>query len=107
MDRQPSPDGPASRGSSGMGLLLGSIPHVLILVLMVLGIVDTEGDDRGYAALFGLFEIYVVPIAFIVAFVLRSTRFHRMSFGIVVSTIIGAIIVTLATLIVGDANTWE
>lgn len=107
MDHQPALSPASKRAGRGRGLALGAVPHVLILVLMVFEILKAEGTDRGYAALAGLFELYVVPIALIAAFVLRATRFWPLSSGLVISTLVGALIVVLVMLIVGNGNTWD
>lgn len=107
MDHRPSPSSASKRAGRGLGLALGAAPHVLILALMVLEILNAEGTDRGYAALAGLFELYVVPIALIAAFVLRATRFRPLSSGLVISTLVGTLIVVLAMLVVGNGSTWD
>ena len=74
---------------------------------MVLEILKAEGTDRGYAALAGLFELYVVPTALIAAFVLRATRFRPLSSGLVISTLVAALVVVLAMLVVGNGSAWD
>ncbi|MCY1144406.1 hypothetical protein OWR29_40965 [Actinoplanes sp. Pm04-4] len=68
---------------------------------------NAEGTYRGYAALYGLFEIYIVPITLAAAFVLRATRFRPMTSALVIATIAGAIIVAVTALVVGYGSTWE
>jgi hypothetical protein len=75
--------------------------------MMTWAVKNAEGTDRGYAALYGLFEIYIVPVALVAAFVLRATRFRPMTSALVITTIAGAIIVAVTTLVVGSGSTWE
>jgi hypothetical protein len=98
----------ARGGRSWVGASVAAVPHVLILALMAAGVASTEGVDRGYAALYGLLELYVVPVALLVAFVVRFVRRVRAwSVGIVRGTLGGAAVVVLATLIVGSGDTWR
>ncbi len=92
----------------GIGVALAALPHALILVLMVLMVWGSQGTDRAYAALIGVVEIYVVPVALVVALVLRlSDRWRPWSAGVVGATVAGAAVVILATLIVGNGDTWR
>jgi hypothetical protein len=89
------------------GAALAAVPHVLILVLMGVEIARTGGTDRGYAALFGVLEIYVVPGALLVALLLRSSRRWRaVSIGVVAGTLVGAVLVLIATMAVGSGAMW-
>jgi hypothetical protein len=98
----------ASRDRAWVGAALAAVPHVLILAIMGVGILDAEGTDRGYAALIGVGEIYVVPAALVVALLLRfSHRWRAWSAGVVAGTLSGTALVLIATLIVGDGSTWS
>jgi hypothetical protein len=84
------------------------VPHVLILAEMAIGIARAEGVERGYAALIGFAELYVVPAALVVALCLRwSSRLRARARPVAVATAAGAIVVVLATLIVGNGATWS
>ena len=99
---------PAHGGRSWVGASVAAVPHVLILALMAMGIARAEGVDRGYAGLYGLLELYVVPVALLAAFGIRFVRRVRAwSVGIVCGTLGGAAVVVLATVIVGKGDTWS
>ena len=90
------------------GAALAAVPHVLILVVMCVEVLRTDGDDRAYAALVGVGEIYVVPAGLVAGLVLRLSRRGRAwSAGVVVSTLVGAVVVVVATLVVGSGATWS
>lgn len=91
-----------------IGAALAAVPHVLILLVMVLMVGSNQGTDRAYAALIGVTEIYVVPVALVVALLLRlSSRWRTWSAGVVGMTLAGAVLVIILTLIVGNADTWR
>src|SRR5690349_17996505 len=72
---------------------------------MAIGILRAEGVERGYAALIGFAELYVVPVALVVALCLRwSARLRARARPVVAATAAGAIVVVLATLIVGNGG---
>jgi len=99
---------PARGGRSWVGASVAAVPHVLILALMAVGIARAEGVERGYAGLYGLLELYVVPGALLAAFGVRFVRRIRAwSVGIVCGTLGGAAVVMLATVIVGSRDTWS
>jgi hypothetical protein len=75
---------------------------------MGVGLLRAEDGDRAYAALIGVGEIYVVPAGLAAALLLRLSRRRRAwSAGVAVSTLAGAAIVSIATLIVGAGATWS
>ena len=90
------------------GAVAAAIPHVLILVAMTLAVLSSEGVNRGYAAYLGYLELYVVPIAAVVALCLGlAPRQRAWCLPVVLSTLAGAAIVVIATLIVGNGATWS
>src|SRR5688572_25275253 len=81
---------PARGGRSWVGALVAAVPHVLILALMAVGIARADGAERGYAGLYGLLELYVVPGALLAAFGVRfARRVRAWSVGIVCGTLGG------------------
>jgi hypothetical protein len=95
-------------GRRWVGASVAAVPHVLILVLMTMGVLEGKGSDRGFAALYGFLELYVVPCALLAAAgVTRVPRIRAWAAGIVGSTLACAVVVTFATLVVGDGATWS
>ncbi|GAB1689952.1 hypothetical protein KRM28CT15_17550 [Krasilnikovia sp. M28-CT-15] len=95
-------------GRLWVGASVAAAPHALILALMTVGILYAEGIDRAYVGYLGLLEIYIVPLALLAAAgVTFVPRLRRWAAGIVGSTLAGAVVVTLATLVIGNAATWS
>jgi hypothetical protein len=83
-------------------------PHALILALMTYGILTATGTDRAFAALYGFLELWLIPPALLAAAATRFTvRWRAWPPGILLSTCGGAAFVTIATLIIGRADTWS
>lgn len=90
------------------GAVAAAIPHVLILVAMTLGVLSSKGVNRAYAAYLGFLELYVVPVAAVVALCLGlAPRRRAWCLPVVLSTLAGAAVVLIATLIVGNGGTWS
>jgi hypothetical protein len=97
---------PEGRPEVGAGL--AAAPHGLVVVLMCMGVNSTEGSDRGYAGLYGLLELYIVPFALIAALIVRGIpQFRSWSAPIAAVTMVCALIVIVITLIVGNGSTWS
>jgi hypothetical protein len=72
------------------------------------GVLRAEGKDRGYAALIGVAEIYVVPVGLAAALFLRFSRRKRvLAVGVAIGTLAGAAVVLVATFVVGAGATWS
>jgi hypothetical protein len=91
-----------------LGAVVAAVPHVLILAAMTIGVLGAEGTDRGYAALYGFAELWVLPVAAVAWAVLSLTpRGRPWRLPIVLTTAAGFVVVLIATLIVGNGATWS
>jgi len=63
--------------------------------------------ECGYAAPYGVLEIYVVPVAAVVTLIVRLSPRRYACRPIVLSTFVGAAIVLIAVLVVGNGATWS
>lgn len=90
------------------GAVVAAIPHVLILGAMTWGVLGSEGVSRAYAAYLGFLELYVVPVAAVVAVCLGlAPRRRAWCLPVVLSTLAGVAVVLVVTMIVGNGATWS
>ncbi|MEU4163448.1 hypothetical protein [Actinoplanes sp. NPDC026670] len=106
-EEMPADSRPPPEGRPEVGAGLAAAPHVLVVVLMCMGVNSAEGSSRGYAGLYGLLELFIVPSALVVALVVRGIpRFRSWSAPIAAVTTVCAVVVILLTLVVVNGSTW-
>ncbi|MCY1145494.1 hypothetical protein OWR29_46465 [Actinoplanes sp. Pm04-4] len=96
----------ATEDRAWRGAAAAAVPHVVILLAMMWGVLGADGADRAYAALYGLVELYVVPVAVVVTLFLAVSRRRDARLPMAVVTLVGSVVVSLATLIIGNGSTW-
>jgi hypothetical protein len=77
-----------------VGVALAAVPHVLLFAWMLLLIWVSSGTDRAYVAFLGVAEIFVLPVALIIALVVWFVRpIRRWAVPMAVTSVAGALLV--------------
>lgn len=93
---------PAAGNASQVKEIIGAVsPHILLTVLIIGSYLQTEGSERRTSAGWALVEVFLFPAGVLIAlFRFASRRTRGRALGILVGTVVGALLVVCVALAV-------